>query len=137
MQLKIKPKRYGPLTVRSDDGTTLKFETEAGHHAQGALAPAAHAMSPSDLLLAALANCIAISMRMAAQQMALELGALQVAAVATKATDLPNRFGRFDVTVRSAVPVDPERVGELLKRTKDICTVSNTLGAEVELLLNP
>jgi len=35
------------------------------------------------------------------------------------------------------VAVDSARVGELLRRTKDICTVSNTLGAEVTLLLNP
>lgn len=137
MQVKIKPKTYGPLTVQSADGTTLAFETEAGHRAQAALAPAANAMSPSDLMLAALANCIAISMRMAAQQMALELGALDLSATATKATDLPNRFGRFDVIVRTANAVDTARRDELLRRTKDICTVSNTLGAEVVLRLNP
>lgn len=136
MQLKIKPKRYGPLTLRSDDGAKLDFETEAGHRAQGALAPSAHAMSPSDLMLAALANCIAISMRMAAQQMALELGALSVSAIVTKASDLPNRFGHFEVTVRSAVAPDPGRVDELLRRTKEICTVSNTLNAEVTLQLD-
>lgn len=137
MHVKVKPKRYGPLIVRSDDGGSLEFETEAGHRAQGALAPAAHAMSPSDLMLAALANCIAISMRMAARQMALELGVLHVSASAIKAADLPNRFGRFEVTARSAVAVESDRAGELLRRTKDICTVSNTLGAEVALQLNP
>ncbi len=137
MQVRIKPKNYGPLTVQSDDATTLVFETEAGHHAQGALAPAANAMSPSDLMLAALANCITISMRMAAQQMALELGALTVAATATKATDLPNRFGRFEVVVRTSGTVDASRMDALLRRTKDICTVSNTLGAEVVVQLNP
>jgi putative redox protein len=137
MQLKIKPKSYGPLVVRSNDGATLEFETEAGHRAQGALAPSADGMSPSDLMLAALGNCIAISMRMAARQMTLELGTLEVAAIATKATDLPNRFGRFEVTVRSGQAVDAKRIDELLRRTKDICTVSNTLGAEITLHLNP
>jgi len=137
MQVKIKPKTYGPLTVQSADGATLAFETEAGHRAQAALAPAADAMSPSDLMLAALANCIAISMRMAAQQMTLDLGGLNVTATATKATDLPNRFGRFDVAVRTSVAVDTRLSDELVRRTKDICTVSNTLGAEVTLRLNP
>lgn len=136
MHVKIKPKTYGPLTVQSSDASALTFETEAGHRAAGALAPASDAMSPSDLMLAALANCIAISMRMAAEQMRLELGALHVSATATKATDLPNRFGRFDVVVRAASPVDGARVEELLKRTKDICTVSNTLGADVALRLD-
>lgn len=137
MHLKIKPKTYGPLVVRSDDDASLEFETEAGHRAQSVLAPAAHAMSPSDLMLAALGNCIAISMRMAARQMALELGALKVSVIATKATDPPSRFGRFEVTARSAVAVDSARADELLRRSKDICTVSNTLGAEITLQLNP
>ena len=137
MQVKIKPKSYGPLTVQSANANTLNFETEAGHRAQAALAPAADAMSPSDLMLAALANCIAISMRMAAQQLTLELGALDISASASKATDLPNRFGRFDVDVRSTVSIDATRIDDLLRRTKNICTVSNTLGAEVVLRLNP
>ena len=136
MHVKIKPKTYGPLTVQSSDAGALTFETEAGHRAAGALAPASDAMSPSDLMLAALANCIAISMRMAARQMGLELGGLDVSATATKATDPPNRFGRFDVVVRASTPVDDARVEELLRRTKDICTVSNTLGAEVALRLD-
>ena len=101
------------------------------------MAPAANGMSPSDLMLAALANCIAISMRMAARQMTLELGTLEVSATATKATDLPNRFGRFELIVRSSLGIDAARVDELLRRTKDICTVSNTLGAEVTVQLNP
>jgi putative redox protein len=137
MQLKIKPKTYGPLLVRSNDEATLEFETEAGHRAQGALTPSADGMSPSDLMLAALGNCIAISLRMAARQMALEVGTLEVSAIAIKATDLPNRFGRFEVTVRSGLAVDATRADELLRRTKDICTVSNTLGADVALHLNP
>ena len=137
MLVKIKPKKYGPLTVQSVDGTTLTFETEAGLRANAALTPAANAMSPSDLMLAALANCLSISMRMAAQQMALELGALALSATATKATDLPNRFGRFDIIARTSIAVDATQIDALLKRTKDICTVSNTLGAEVVLQLNP
>lgn len=135
MHLKIKPKTYGPLTVRSDNDAMLVFETEAGLQAQAALVPSPNGLSPSDLMLAALGNCIAISMRMAARQMALELGALEVSATATKATDLPNRFGRFDVIARPSLGVDAARIDELLRRTKDICTVSNTLGAEVALRL--
>lgn len=137
MHVKIKPKTYGPLAVRSDDAGLLVFETEAGHRARGSLAPAADALSPSDLILAALANCIAISLRMAARQMAMEVGAVDVSATASKAADLPNRFGVFDVTVRTSVAVHASQVDPLLRRTKDICTVSNTLGAEVVVRLNP
>ncbi len=52
-------------------------------------------------------------------------------------SDLPNRFGRFELVVRSSRTIDATRVDELLRRAKDIRTISNTLGAEVTLRLNP
>jgi uncharacterized OsmC-like protein len=137
MQVRVKPKTYGPLRVHSDAEASLMFETEAGNRVRAGQTPVADALSPSDLILASLANCIAISMRMAANQMALELGTLDLSAIAIKATDLPNRFGRFEVVIQSGIAVDAGKVEELLRRTKDICTVSNTLGAEVVLLFNP
>jgi uncharacterized OsmC-like protein len=113
------------------------FETEAGHRLRAGPSPAPDALSPSDLMLASLANCIAISMRMAGQHMKLELGTLDLSAIAIKASDLPNRFGRFELEVRTGALVDAGKVEELLRRTKDLCTVSNTLGAEVVVRLNP
>lgn len=131
MQVRVKPKTYGPLRVASSVPEALTITTEAGHVAPGGLSPQAGAMSPSDLLLASLATCITISMRMAAQPMGLELGEVDASATATKAADLPNRFGRLEVHVRTGLPVPADRIEELLTRTKALCTVSNTLGAEV------
>lgn len=135
MQLRLKPKTYGPLVVDSPAPDVLNLTSEAGHRAAGAPTPQPQGLSPSDLLLASLASCITISMRMAAQQMGLDLGALSVSASATKATDLPNRFARLSVDAVCSVPVPPAQHDELLRRTKAICTVSNTLGAEVVLRL--
>lgn len=137
MQITVKPKTYGPLTLESGPDDTLVFTTEAGCQARGSLAPQAHGLSPSDLLLASLANCLAISIRMAARPLGIELGHLSVSAKASKAGDLPNRFGRFEVDMRCERAVPEAQVPELLRRTKDICTVSNTLGAEVVIRLNP
>ncbi len=136
MQVRVKPKTYGPLRVYSGVDESLLFETEAGNRVRAGQSPAADALSPSDLMLASLANCIAISMRMAAKPMALDLGTLDVTAHAVKAADLPNRFGRFEVEVSTGSAVDASKVDELLRRTKDICTVSNTLGAQVVVRLN-
>lgn len=136
MQVRVKPKTYGPLHLYSGIDESLSFETEAGNRVRAGMSPATDALSPSDLILASLANCIAISMRMAAKPMALELGALDVSAIAIKASDLPNRFGRFEVEVTTGVAVEAGKVDELLRRTKDLCTVSNTLGAEVVVRLN-
>lgn len=131
MQVRVKPKSYGPLQVQSPLPDTLAITTEAGHAISGSLSPQPGGMSPSDLLLASLASCITISMRMAAQPLGLELGEVNASATATKATDLPNRFGRLEVQVQTSLPVPADRIGELLTRTKALCTVSNTLGAEV------
>lgn len=137
MQVKIKPKTYGPLRVRAGADASLAFESEAGNRVRSGPTPTLDALSPSDLLLASLGNCIAISMRMAANQMNLELGVLELSAIAIKATDLPNRFGRFEVVIQTGAAIDTGKADELVSRTKDICTVSNTLGGEVVLLLNP
>lgn len=138
MNLRIKPKTYGPLLVRSGaDDEALVIETEAGNRVGAGHLSAVDALSPSDLLMASLATCIAISMRMTAKAMSLQLGVLDVSALAVKAADLPNRFGRLEVVIRTGSTVDASKIGELLARTKEMCTVSNTLGAEVVLQLNP
>lgn len=129
----IKPKTYGPLVLASPDAATLTITTEAGHQTVGARTPQAQGMSPSDLLLASLATCVSISMRMAAQQMGLTVGELTTTAHATKALEPPNRFARLDVEVHASDSLPPAMVAELVQRTKALCTISNTLGAEVHL----
>lgn len=137
MHITVKPKTYGPLTLESGPDDTLVFTTEAGYQLRGSLTPQPQGLSPSDLLLASLANCLAISMRMAARPMGLSLGRLAVSAQVSKASDLPNRFGRFDVDIRCEGEVPAGQEADLLRRTKEICTVSNTLNADVVVRLNP
>ncbi|MBL8380470.1 MAG: OsmC family protein [Burkholderiales bacterium] len=132
---RIKPKTYGPLRLDAPSADQLHLRSEAGFEFTGARTPGMHGLSPSDLLLASLATCVGISMRMAAEAMGLTLGALQLSATATKALDAPNRFERLDLRIHSAFTIDAARSDELLKRTKALCTVSNTLGAEVGMVL--
>ena len=136
MQIRVPAKTYGPLVVHSPTTEALTITTEAGHGIAGVPSPQAQGMSPSDLLMASVASCITLSMRMAATQMGLTLGELRAQARATKATDLPHRFATLTVEVHSAGAVPVDRQGELLERTKGLCTVSNTLGAEVVLRLS-
>ncbi len=135
MQVKLKPKTYGPLRVNLPADGAPRFTSEAGFQGAGALSPQADGLSPSDLLLASLGTCITISMRMAAQQMGLTLGELHAVASADKATDLPHRFARLTVEVHAPDALDDAVAQELVQRTKALCTVSNTLGAEVVLNL--
>lgn len=135
MQIRLKPKTYGPLRVHSQAQGSLVVVTEAGNQAIAGPAPAVDALSPSDLLLASLGTCIAISLRMAAKQMELDVGELELSLRVTKALDPPNRFARFEVQIHAHAAIAPEQVDDLLARTKQLCTVSNTLGAIVELSL--
>lgn len=135
MPVTLKPKTYGPLTVASPDAVTLSITTEADHQAVGVRTPQAQGLSPSDLLLASLGTCISISMRMAAQPMGLRLGTLTTTVHATKALDAPNRFARLEVDVHTPDALASDLAAELVQRTKALCTVSNTLGAEVVLNL--
>lgn len=135
MQVKLKPKTYGPLQVSLPTDSAPRFTSEAGFQGAGATTPQAQGLSPSDLLLASLGTCITISMRMAAQQMGLALGELGATVNAVKATDLPHRFARLTVDVQAPDALDAGVAQELVQRTKALCTVSNTLGAEVVLNL--
>lgn len=133
--MRLKPKTYGPMRLTAPAADRLRLRSEAGFEFDGARAPGAAGLSPSDLLLASLASCMGISMRMAAEAMGLALAGLEVSVTTTKALDAPNRFARFDVHIRSDQAIDPSAHDELLQRTKALCTVSNTLGAQIEVRL--
>lgn len=91
--------------------------------------------SPADTLLFALAACIAISLHMQAEKSGLTLDSFHVRAVCKKAQNLPSRFDRFEVSVPRSIADDRESAERLLKGAKSICTVSNTLDADVALRL--
>lgn len=137
MTITIKPKVYGPVRVDFKSEDSLMLSTESGNRIRAGSTSTGEALSPSDLILGSLSACVAISMRMAARQLGLEPGEIQVSAVAIKATDLPNRFGRFEVVVDPGVTMQADQQDELLRRTKALCTVSNTLGAEIDLRIAP
>ncbi|MCP4339213.1 MAG: hypothetical protein GY799_10075 [Desulfobulbaceae bacterium] len=72
---------------------------------------------------------------MAAQQMNVEPGKIDIEINAAKALDLPNRFGSFDAAAQLEKVTDEKLANKLLKNAKEICTVSNTLNATVTLSL--
>lgn len=66
MTPRIKPKTYGPLRLDAPDADQLHLRSEAGFDFTGVRMPGTQGLSLSDLLLALLATCVGISMRMAA-----------------------------------------------------------------------
>ncbi|MGA1726511.1 MAG: OsmC family protein [Burkholderiaceae bacterium] len=137
MAIKLKAKTYGPLTLVSEGAGALSFRTEGGHDGVGIRAPAANGFAPSDLLLASLGSCILISARMAADDMDRDLGEVNASVYAEKALDLPHRFAKLTVEVRGKAfgTWSQQHMDELKQRTKSLCTISNTLGAEVTVII--
>ncbi len=135
MAIRLKPKFYGPLHLHRNGPASFTYTTDAGYQANSG-APASTALAPpSDLIMAALASCIGISLEMAAQEMKVDPGAIEIVINGEKARDLPHRFSRFDVTVRLDDIEDQDLALRLLDQAKQICTVSNSLNSEVALTL--
>ena len=135
MAIKLKPKSYGPLLLNRDVPGSFTYTTDAGYRA-GAGAPAsAEQAPPSDLIMAALASCIGISLEMVAQEMGIDPGAIEIVINGEKARDLPHRFARFEVIVHLNDIEDKDLALRLLNQAKQICTVSNSLNSEVVVTL--
>lgn len=135
--MKLRPKSYGPLNLVSEQAGALTFCTQGGYTGVSVRSPGPEGTAPSDLLLASLGSCILISGQMAAEQMGLNLGDVNASVYAEKAQDLPHRFSCIAVEVRGTTiaswPAD--QLKEWKRRTKSLCTISNTLSAEVRLMV--
>ncbi len=136
MAFKLKPKVYGPLIIDCGEPDLSAFTTQGGHQARLTLSPSQEGSSPSDLILAALGSCIHISLSMAAQQLSLEATPVRVVVNATKAVDLPHRIGQFDVDITLRSSCDAAAIDALIKKTKEMCTISNTLAADIVIRCN-
>ena len=87
MAIKLKPKHYGPLCLTSVKAGTLTYTSEAGYQAMAGAPASAELAAPSDLIMAALASCIAISLEMAAQEMKVDPGKIDVEVVDPHCTE--------------------------------------------------
>jgi uncharacterized OsmC-like protein len=128
MGIRIKPKSFGPISVRFGSEGNLLYEGPDGEI--GAVPP--HA-TPVDLLLASLGACIAKSLEIVAGQHRQPLAPFSVQVAGQKATDLPNRLGSVDIRIVGRLTDDADLSSELVRQAKSICTVSNTLNCTLTL----
>ena len=85
---------------------------------------------PTDLLLASITSCMALSIAWVAKKRGIELSGLEVTGVATYKG---LRFDRVAISVSSGTPRDV--VEELIPDAERLCYVSNTLRHQPELTL--
>lgn len=83
---------------------------------------------PTDLLLASITSCMALSIAWVAKKRGIELSGLEVTGVATYKG---LRFDRVAISVKSGTP--REVVKELIPDAERLCYVSNTLRHQPEL----
>ena len=131
MGITIKPKSFGPISVRFNGDGTLLYSGE-----QEKFADVPPSGTPVDLLLASLGACIAKSLEIAAGQRKLPLSPFTVEVAGNKATNLPNRLGVVEIRVVGQLAEDLDLSIALLRQAKSICTISNTLNCTINLDLD-
>ncbi|MFT6307571.1 MAG: putative OsmC-like protein [Gammaproteobacteria bacterium] len=119
--------------VTSPAPESISSVSEGGHVVSVGLTPGPDNSSPSDLLLSALGSCIYISLGMAATSLTLSVSNLTVHVTAEKAQSLPHRIDRFDVMVSFDFDGSINDREQILTKTKELCTVSNTLDAAITM----
>lgn len=135
MDIKLKPKHFGPLHLHTSAPGPFIYSTATGCQAITGDSASAEIVTPSDLIMAALASCIAISLEAAARRLKVDPGTIDIVINSSKALDLPNRFGSFSAVVQFEKIEDNDLAARLLKQAKEMCTVGNTLNADISVAL--
>lgn len=92
-------------------------------------------MTPLELMDAALAGCLVLSVRIAARTFGWQERLVSVKADVRheKAPDQPSRVARFDCAFVIEGEFSDEERSKLIEEAHRICTVGNTLMSEVEI----
>lgn len=109
-----------PVRITSATGEVLTLSTHV----------ARPGFNPLDLLYSAMAGCIALSARIAAQKLGVleRLGEVSVQVRGEKAPDSPSRVAAISVEIAIGGDLDPQARQAIAAAAEgEICTVSNTL----------
>jgi uncharacterized OsmC-like protein len=118
------------VRAHSASAALCTVSNDRGRIIEAVFSPKADGFTPLEIQGAALAACIAASIRIAARAMDFgQLGDIDVEVEAIKAEDEPSRLGRFEVVVQFSDPLDGDVQDRLVEAAEDICTISNTLRA--------
>ncbi|MCG8511525.1 MAG: OsmC family protein [Rhodospirillales bacterium] len=133
MKIKPKIKTYGPIFARADGDGTLLY----GYDRAAIDDPVPTSKTPAETLLASIAACMVLSVNIVAKQKNVQMNPFDVAVTATKAADLPSRFGVYEVRISAGLHDDPELAQSIAKQAKSACTISNSVNGEIALILDP
>lgn len=92
-------------------------------------------LSPTQMLLASLAGCMAVDVRMILEKSRVPLDALEVEAVGERAPEPPRRFLSIRLTYRLSGPgeADEQKLQRAIDLSRDkYCSVLHSLDPEIE-----
>lgn len=130
MVLNAKPKKFGPVYAASGDSDAITY----AYRDPARSSPHPPVQSPVETMLAALAACIVKSLRWSAGQHDTAVRPFTVQVDGLKAMDDPSRVETITITVIGQFVEDTTKADVILAQAKSVCTVSNTLNAEITLL---
>lgn len=128
MAIKLKPASYGPAIAALNENGELLYGTK-----QDSLSKVPTLDNPAMTLLYSVASCMVLSLQMTAKRKKLAIKPFSFEVICHKSTELPAHFSRYEVTLSDGVHEDAEVAEKLLKETKSICTISNSLSGTFEL----
>ncbi|WP_226625334.1 OsmC family protein [Alloyangia pacifica] len=123
MALKLRPKRFGPVSVLFAPEGPVRFVSGEGAE------PLPHPPydKPVLTLMASVAHCLVESLRIVAKREDVALPAYAIKVTAEKSLDAPGRIESMVCRIEGELPE------EMLREAKSICTVSNTLNCKITL----
>ena len=91
--------------------------------------------SPTDLIAASMASCIATTMAIVARNSTIDLIGLKIEATKEMAKQLPRRISRISLNIHFPHQLDDKEF-ELMKNVVKACPVGRSLDHEVEVVTN-
>ncbi|WP_438750865.1 OsmC family protein [Pararhizobium sp. O133] len=138
-ELMTKTRPTGASAVLGRHGFPL-VTSATGGEIQIVTGPSQAGFNPIDLLYASLSACMAMSARIAANQMGLldRLTDIRAEVSGEKANDGLSRVMRFDITLTIRGDIDDAARQMIAGAAEEICTVNNTLrgGADFSLKIS-
>lgn len=92
-------------------------------------------VSPVELLLGAISSCFAMSCQASLQARSKPNSEVCVRALGKKAEDKPNRLASAHLIVAFVPDIDPALRDKVVKDAKALCTVTNSLSDQLDLVI--
>lgn len=128
VEFKVKHRETGALATLAERGKAV-LTTPTGGTLDVVTAASEPGFNPVDLMCASLASCLVLSIKGAVVKLHL-LDAFEGAEVSVKATKAhqgPSRIERLDAEVSIIGNFNDAQRSEIVKLSKELCTISNTL----------